>query len=347
MNFSKFKNVKVAVIGDLIADSYVYAETSRISREAPVLILKETKREISPGGAANLAMNIKAMGGQVTPIGSLGIGPHGGSVWKQFERVHIPVNNLILDERNKGRSIVKMRIMAGSHNTVSQQMLRIDRKPDALSQVVREKLTKSLNQVIGDVDALLVSDYGEGTIDNEMISLINEIALRKPVLVDSRYRIAKFENAFALVPNVDELRAATLNNDLDVAVNNLRARTSSQAILVTQGKNGLSVYANTDEVWESKHFEAYGSDEIADVTGAGDTVLSAFSLAVLSGESTTTAALLANIAGGIQVMKSGTAVVTNSELLGHWSAYHSAQTAPSKCNDPNCESKGCGDNCTC
>jgi len=283
MDFNKFKDKKIVVLGDMIADEYIYGETARISREAPVLILEQQHQEIRPGGAANVVANIKAMGGQPIPVGAVGGDDYGGYIWEYFRNNDISTQGLKIDEYKGHRTIVKTRLMAGSHNTVCQQVLRLDRKQDELRIQVRAAMEEEFYNLLKSADALVISDYGEGTIQDHIISNLHRLPAAVPIIVDSRYRIGSFEGCHTLIPNVDEIRAATLNNNIGVAITNLLERTRAANVLLKQGKNGItfaSVFASVGE--DRFSIDAYGPDEVADVTGAGDTVLAAYTLGMLS-----------------------------------------------------------------
>lgn len=317
MNFKKFKNKKVVVLGDMIADEYIYGETARISREAPVLILEQQDRRLKPGGAANVVANIRAMGGCPIPIGVVGGDDYGAFIWEYFRNNDISTEGLKIDERKGHRTIVKTRLMAGSHNTVCQQVLRLDRKPEDIHKKIMDAMEDTFYTLMDSADVVVVSDYGEHTIRDSVITNLKMFV--KPILVDSRYRISMFEGVHTLVPNVDEIRAATLNNDLQVAMSNLFDRTKPQHILLKRGKHGIKYGSKSGSCVS---YDAYGSDEVADVTGAGDTVLAAYALAIATDEPPSYAAQLANVAGGLQVTKAGTAVVTKDELKEHWESYN-------------------------
>jgi rfaE bifunctional protein kinase chain/domain len=313
-----FKGLPIAVLGDLIADVYISGTTSRISREAPVLIVREESREVRLGGAANVAANLSAMGGKPVPIGIVGADTEGERLLELLGQRGIPTDGILRTKEHF--TTTKTRVVAGGRNTVRQQMLRVDRVHEGPPTVQLQKaLVAELRQALDGVCGLIISDYGEGVVEE----LVREEALKEArgrdlvVLADSRRRIAEFKNLHALVPNEPELAAVTgidikHNADVERAGRELLARSNCRCLLLKRGRNGMGLFLPGQP---AKLIPAFGSVEVADVTGAGDTVLSTFALALTAKADPADAMLLANMAGGIKVTKSGTAVVTAQELL--------------------------------
>ncbi len=310
-----FSEQRLVVLGDLVADEYVSGTTSRISREAPVLIVREERRELRPGAAANAVANLRALGGAPRPVGLVGDDADGAALLRDLQQRDIDCSGIVSAPGR--RTARKTRILAGGRNTVRQQMLRLDRlaaKPDA---GLRAELVARLRAALDSAAGLVVSDYGEGVVADEVFAAVLAAARDGvPVFADSRFRIADFHGVAALTPNEPELAAATgIELDglaaVERAGRSLLERTGAAAALIKRGRAGMALLQPGAELVA---LPAFGSSEIADVTGAGDTVLAAWSLARAAGAAPIDAMRLANIAGGLQVTKAGTAVVTGEEL---------------------------------
>jgi D-glycero-beta-D-manno-heptose-7-phosphate kinase len=313
----QFKGKRIAVLGDLVADLYITGTTSRISREAPVMIVKEEGREMRPGGGANVVNNLRALGGVPVPVGLLGDDAPGLELLQRFKGWGISSAGILVDEDRF--TTTKTRVLAGGQNTVRQQMLRIDRLCDAPpSREVQEELVARLRKAVEGAAALVVSDYGEGVLSELVLQEVLSLSERRllPIFVDSRFRIHEFRGVEALTPNEPELSAAAgmdlcSEEALEKAGRRLIEKTNCQALLVKRGRNGMALFLRDRPVLK---IQAYGLAEVADVTGAGDTVISAFALARAAGASFEESMHLSNLAGGIKVTKSGTAVVEAEEL---------------------------------
>jgi rfaE bifunctional protein kinase chain/domain len=304
-------------IGDIVADEYVYGLTSRVSREAPVLILKFDSQTISLGGAGNAINNVRALGADVVPVGVLGDDLMGDQLLDIFEQKGVNTDTLI---RAKGKNTTtKTRILAGGLHTTKQQVIRVDKEnsryyPDD----VDEALLNNIKDNIDSVDGVIVSDYSHGVVSDRIIDFINGYALdnEKTIIIDSRHNFFKYKHVTSITPNepeVEELLNVSLegNEHVPYAGKELMERIQCDSVLITRGKKGMVIFERDKE---PVSIDIYGSDEVADVTGAGDTVISTFTLGITSSLLPTTAAKLSNLAGGIVVMKSGTAVVTVEEL---------------------------------
>ncbi len=312
----RFPDAKVVVLGDLVADEYVYGETERVSREAPVLIVRHEYSETKPGGAANAAANVASMRGQARTVGIVGRDAAGRALATQLARVGADTKGLVAFRDRCTET--KTRILAGGRSTTRQQMLRVDRaeeRPLRASQ--RARLREALHAACEGADAVMVSDYGSGLFDDPLIGDLQELAKRLPVCVDSRYRIAAFRGMTVSKPNEPELQAAIggrlrTPDDVERAGRALLDKLDSKALVVTRGRLGMSLF---ERKRPTLHIPVWGPDEAVDVTGAGDTVLAALSLALGVGAPFADAARLANIAGGIVVQKPGTATCSSTELL--------------------------------
>jgi rfaE bifunctional protein kinase chain/domain len=315
-----FAGVRVAVFGDLLADEFIYGQISRVSREAPVLILDYDSTEIVPGGAGNAANNIAALGGAAMSIGIAG-GDESGRRLLQKMRKAIDISNILRPRRLQ--TPTKTRILAGGVHSAKQQVVRIDRASrQALSDDDRRKLQSRLFAAMANVDALLVSDYGTGLVTPDIVAgaqrrLRSPGRRQPPVLIDSRYALLRYKGMTTCTPNeseVEHLLGIRIGDDLQVlekAGRELLRRTHAGAVLVTRGSRGMALFEPGEA---TKHISIHGSDQIADVTGAGDTVIATMTLALACGSTYEEAAHLANYAGGLVVMKRGTATVSAGEL---------------------------------
>jgi rfaE bifunctional protein kinase chain/domain len=312
-----FASKNVVVVGDLIADEYLYGKPSRISREAPVLILRFTSREVRLGGAANAAHNVQALGAIALPVGVLGHDSAGSEVRRLFAEKGISTEGVVGAE---GRlTPVKTRIMAGGYESTRQQVVRLDREPEpAIADPVEDALVAAVKTAGRSADAFLVSDYGYGAVTPRVFDTVLEAARARGavVTVDSRYDLPRFKGATAAAPNepeVEALAGVELGDEraLDKAGRAVLERLESRYLLVTRGSRGMALFEREGPV---TFMPIHGSDQIADVTGAGDTVISAFTVALATGAGAGEAAWLANVAGGVVVMKRGTATVSAAEL---------------------------------
>jgi rfaE bifunctional protein kinase chain/domain len=313
-----FSGKRIVVVGDLIADEYLYGKPARISREAPVLILRFTDREVRLGGAANAAHNVHALGATALPVGVLGRDPAGDEVMRLFGEAGISSEGV---SRAVGRlTPVKTRIMAGGYESTRQQVVRLDREPEpSLTGDVEARLIAAVQVAGSGADAFLVSDYGYGAVTARVFEAVLETARARGaiVAVDSRYDLPRFRGATAATPNepeVEALAGADLGDEhaLEKAGRVVLERLDSRYLLITRGSRGMTLLEREGPV---TFMPIHGSDQIADVTGAGDTVISAFTVALAAGAGAVEAAWLANVAGGVVVMKRGTAAVSPQELF--------------------------------
>jgi rfaE bifunctional protein kinase chain/domain len=290
---------------------------ARVSREAPVLILEYDSTEIVPGGAGNAANNVAALGGRVTLVSLVGRDEPGRRAERALLR-RVDRDGLV---RPAGfRTAVKTRILAGGIHSAKQQVVRIDRLSSRpVTDPERAALTRAAHRALARADAVLISDYGSGLVTP---ALARDLRARLhgrpiPVLVDSRYALTRYRGLTACAPNEAEVEQALglrIDDNLRVlerAGRQLLARTRMQSVIVTRGTRGMAVFENGRT---TVHIPIFGSDQIADVTGAGDTVMAALTLALAAGASVEQAARLANVAGGLVVMKRGTATVSGAEL---------------------------------
>src|SRR5277367_589310 len=314
-----FPRVTVTVVGDLVADEFIFGEISRVSREAPVLILKHRERTIVPGGRANAINNLADLGVNVLPVGLVGDDEAGRLLLKAFRHKRIPVSGVLKDKSYT--TVTKTRILAGMTHTARQQVVRIDREPETEpNRHLKRELVLAARQYARASDALLVSDYGYGAATPAILNAIRERGRLHgvPVILDSRYRFLEYSGAVAATPNepeVEEALGVRIGNDwtrLCSAGEQVMSRMKLQSLVITRGRDGMAAFAGKHKPVD---IPIFGSDQVTDVTGAGDTVIATFAAAIAAGASTEEAAHLANYAGGIVVMKRGTATVSQAELL--------------------------------
>jgi len=313
-----FPKTTVTVLGDLVADEFIYGEISRVSREAPVLILKHRERTVVPGGGANAINNLAALGVNVLPVGLVGDDEPGRLLLKAFRQRRIPLSGILKDKRYP--TVTKSRILAGQTHSARQQVVRLDREPDAVPDAhVTRELIFSARKFARASDALLVSDYGYGGATPQILNAVRTRDLTGlPITLDSRFRMLQYSGVTAATPNeaeVEEALGLRIGHDwarLTQAGEQLLNRMKLQALVITRGRDGMVAFERRRRPVD---IPISGTDEIADVTGAGDTVIATFTAALATGASPEDAAHLANHAGGIVVMKRGTATVSRDELL--------------------------------
>lgn len=314
-----FPNITVTVLGDMVADEFIFGEISRVSREAPVLILKHRERAVLPGGGANAANNLADLGINVLPVGVIGDDEPGRLLLKYFRHKRIAVSGVLKDKSYT--TVTKTRILAGMTHTARQQVVRVDREPHEApnSHLTRELYLAARNYAHAS-DALLVSDYGYGSATPALVT-----ALRKkgkigalPIVLDSRYRMLQYSGITAVTPNepeVEEALGTHIGQDLSKVISageQVMKHMQLQSLVITRGRDGMVAF---DRSHKPVDIPIFGSDQVTDVTGAGDTVIASFTAALAAGATTEEAAQLANYAGGIVVMKRGTATVSQEELL--------------------------------
>src|SRR6266852_124003 len=316
----RFTARTVVILGDSVADSFQYGEITRVSREAPVLILRHRESHIVPGGGANAANNFASLGARAIPVTAVGDDAEGNAIVALFREKKIDLSGVILV---KGwRTPTKSRFLAGWAHTVGQQVLRVDYEPESVLPVtIRRKLDQRLSASLRTAHALAVSDYGFGIATPEFVQRAS--AKRRSALLvtlDARYGLHRYAKAgiSAATPNEAELEAehhANIGQDTRELTRAGRVTLSEmklQSLLVTRGRHGAALFEPGDRLTQ---VPVHGSDQAVDVTGAGDTVLAAYTLALACGATPIEAAHIANIAGGLVVMNRGTATVSREELL--------------------------------
>jgi rfaE bifunctional protein kinase chain/domain len=314
----RFPKLRIVVFGDLIADEFVYGRVARVSREAPVLILEYDSTEILPGGAGNAANNAASLGGNVSVVGLIGRDEPGR---RMVSALPHNVARVRIVKPDDYRTPVKTRILAGGIHSAKQQVVRIDRKIEGVTDRHRAMVEHAVRAAVRRADAVLVSDYGSGLVAPRFVADLAAGIRRSrapvPVLIDSRYALTRYSRLTACTPNeseVEQVLGVTIDDQsrvLERAGRTLLKRTRMGAVLITRGSRGMALF---EPGKPTVHIPIYGSDQIADVTGAGDTVMATMTLALAAGGSFEEAARLANYAGGIVVMKRGTATVSSAAL---------------------------------
>lgn len=309
----EFNGRRVLVLADMVADVFVYGEISRVSREAPVLILSQQETQLVPGGGANAIHNLWTLGAKPLPVGIVGHDTEGLQLIEYFSSRGIDTAGI--RKVRSYRTPTKTRILAGAVHSQRQQVLRVDAGTPVKNSNHAQAIRRSLESRLKHADAVLISDYGYGTVTPTLVSTLG--TSRIPVTLDSRFVIGDYKGMTAATPNEPEVEATLgiqIGNDLEKlewAGRTLLRRLKHKAVLITRGKDGMALF---ERKRKTTHIPIYGTDEIVDVTGAGDTVIATFTLALAAGSSFKDAAKLANYAAGIVVMKHGTHAVTLEEL---------------------------------
>ncbi|UCC72703.1 MAG: hypothetical protein JSV86_20490 [Gemmatimonadota bacterium] len=312
---SAIKGNRIVVWGDIVADHTLYGDTSRISREAPVLILEKEWDNVAPGCAGNAIMNVAALGGIPIPVGVVGSDSMGKRLLRQLEKQAIDTS--YIETRAASETAIKMRVLAGGLHTVKQQVIRIDSGGDYQS-FSEAGIRKNLQAALRNADGVIVSDYGLGTVRSGTFAAL----LRKRSLlsvIDSRYSLDDFAGALSATPNepeLEELRRVEIGDDegvLEKAARDTLRNLSLEALLVTRGKKGMALFQSRKQRVD---IPVSRVQDIVDVTGAGDTVIAAYTLALAAGAPFEDAARLANVAAGVAVMKLGAAAPDAAEVRG-------------------------------
>jgi rfaE bifunctional protein kinase chain/domain len=313
----RFSEARIAVPGDLVADEYLYGETDRISREAPVLIVRYESNELKPGCGANAVANLCALGARVIPVGMVGDDETGARLRALLRDAGADVSGVLTASGHP--TATKTRVLAGGKNTRRQQMLRIDRDgPASPPPALLPRLLRALKEAARDADAVMVSDYGAGLFSAPVIEAVLALAASgKLVCADSRYRLAQYRGVAVAKPNeveLEQLAGRPLDGDLaaiEEAGRDLLRMLRARTLLVTRGRAGMMLLRPGAP---AALLPVHGSATAVDVTGAGDTVMAANTVALACGADPVDAARIANVAGALVVQKPGTATVTAAEL---------------------------------
>ena len=310
---SVFPGKTVVIIGDLVADQFLNGTISRVSREAPVFILRHDTTNTVPGAAANAAVNVASLGGKTILIGLTGADANGKMLLDSLFSHGVDCSGVTTTSDLS--TTTKVRVLAGQHYAARQQVIRIDYENSTeLSTALKEKLRENLAANADLADAIIVSDYNYGAVFPEIFNDARAIAERRsiPLIVDSRFRLAELSNATTATPNREEVEQILGENFTARDCSDLREKLGFEALLVTNGNRGMQLFESGKQPLQ---VDVVGSAEPVDVTGAGDTVIATYALGLASGLSFADAAHVANHAGGLVVMKKGTASITADELL--------------------------------
>lgn len=309
----RFATARVVLYGDLVLDRFVLGTPKRISREAPVIILRfEGQRDV-PGGGGNALANLGALGVDVVPVGAVGDDEPGEALLAALAKRGIETSTVL---RVPGyHTPTKVRVLGGGGSSLKHQMARYDIEDVLSDGAFRDEFVGRLESAARGAAAVAVSDYGYGAVSGDAIGRLAAVDHRW-VCLDSRYRIGSFAGVDGATPNLQELEASAgrpLRSDVDVvaAAEELRRRLGARFILATRGNRGMTLVVDGEAATQ---IPVFGTDEVADVTGAGDTVLAVLTAALAAGATPLEAAHLANYAGGLVVMKLGTATVTADEI---------------------------------
>ena len=308
----QFENARVLVVGDVMLDRYWFGDVHRISPEAPVPVLKVSRVDERPGGAANVARNIAALGAQATLLSVVG-NDEAGACLEKLLKEHANLNAL-LHRDGTISTIIKLRAVARH-----QQLLRIDFETPPSHEVLHAALADFRAQ-LPLAEVVILSDYGKGGLAHiaQMIEMAKEAG--KPVLVDPKGdNYARYKGATLLTPNRSEFREVAGSwqdeAELDTKAQNLRRELQLDALLITRSEDGMSLYREDGAQHEATH-----TREVFDVSGAGDTVIATLAVMLASGADMVDAMRVANRAAGIVVGKLGTAVVSREEIVQNMQA---------------------------
>lgn len=306
----------VVLLVDLVADVFVTGTPKRISREAPVLILSYQGERLAPGGGANAVANVAALGGRPLPLGVVGDDAHGRGLLDALAGLGVATEGIAV--RPGYRTPTKVRILGGGKHSIKQQIVRYDIEETlTLSEAERGRFDGLLRRWAGEARVAILSDYGYGAVEPAFLLRVRAALGEAATLVaDSRYRLGELVGVDGATPNEEEAEALSggaIDDDparLEEAGRRLLAKLGARFLLITRGSRGMSLF----RPGVSAHLPVSGTDQVADVTGAGDTVIGTFALALAAGATPLEAALLANYAGGVVVMKMGTATCSPEEL---------------------------------
>ncbi len=318
-NIEKLNEPRVLIIGDMGIDEMVYGDTERISREAPVLILRHSNTKIILGQAANAAHNLSTInGGKVSAIGLYGDDYYGPMLLDAFKKAGINTEYMVKDESRT--TTVKSRISGASFHSVTQQVVRIDRV-DATppSREIENKIIENIEKAMPEHDAVILSDYNIGLLSDRIIEQTISIAKKynKIVVADVQKDMARYKGVYALTPNQPDSEKAVgyFINDketLNKAGADILKMTQAQVLLLTRGSEGMAVFEQNKDLHTD--VPVFNKTNVFDVTGAGDTVVASFTLALASGAEPKYAAIIGNIAASIVIRSFGCATTTIEEM---------------------------------
>ena len=312
-------NAKILVIGDLALDEMIYGDTERISREAPVLILRHTHTNLILGAASNAAHNVSTInGGKVGVVGIVGNDYHANDLRGAFETAGVDCSHLVIDESRP--TVTKTRISGSCFQSITQQIVRIDRQSsEPISVDTENKILEKLEKAIPEYDGIILSDYHIGTLTDKVIQKAIELCknLNKIVIVDGQKNMERYKGITSMTPNLPDTQKHVgfyIKNDSDMQMAGkvLIKDTDAEFVLITCGEEGMAL-VNKDG--KMTRIPVFNKSKVFDVTGAGDTVTALYSLALTSGAEPVYAAILGNIAAGIVIKQFGCATTTIDELV--------------------------------
>ena len=315
-----FRGKRVLVIGDMVADEYLIGRPTRISREAPVLILELDEERTIPGGASNVAVNACSLGSEVFLAGVVGADLPGQKLRNAIEKLHMHQAGIITDQTRP--TSTKTRIMAGSPQIVQQHIVRLDRVDTSdIAEPSKGKIIDYIRAALPTIDAVVLSDYENGVISPEIIETCIPAAraLNKVIVVDSHGSLFRFQGVTALTPNQPEAESSlgitiTTQAELNAAGQRLLDGSNARGVLITRGSEGMSLFELGKPPLHLPIYPLPNTSEIVDTNGAGDTVAATFTLALTAGASMSEAAYLANAAAALVVRRLGAASNTPEEL---------------------------------
>ncbi len=305
-----FTDIPIAVVGDMVADLYIYGVPQRVSREAPVLVLTWEGEDLIPGGAANTANNLAALGARVHPVGLVGKDREGAAVIDYFDERGVDTSGLI--EVGGWRTITKTRVLAGAPTRQKHQLVRIDHEPQgAIPAHAHTEILAMVREIAPAMKGFVFSDYGYGAATPGVAAMLEGVRV-----ADSRAHITDYQGFTAITPNDEEVAAAvghpvTTEGQVRKAGKTLLEKSGVENVVITRGNQGMALF----EKGGGELFLAVsGSEEVTDVTGAGDTVTGVLALALAAGATPADATRLANHAAGLVVARAGAATLTRDEL---------------------------------
>lgn len=317
-SIKKLNGIKMLVIGDLAIDEMIYGDTERISREAPVLILAHTHTNIILGGASNAAHNLATLNNaKVSVIGLYGDDYHAPILKEAFKKANINTEYMVLDKSRP--TTVKTRISGACSQSITQQIVRIDRQSkEFVSPEIEEKLIENIKKAIPEHDGVILSDYHLGTLTQKVIDTTIEYAkkYKKTVCVDAQKDLDRFKGVTTLTPNQPDTEKfigyfIKSEDDLMKAGKEMLSKTSADNVLITRGEHGMAVFEKSGE---HHIIPAFNKTKVFDVTGAGDTVIASYSLALTAGLKPEIAAVIGSIAASIVIRSFGCATTTLEEI---------------------------------
>ena len=318
-HINNMSNAKILVVGDLALDEMIYGDTERISREAPVLILQHTHTNYILGGAANAAHNVSAINnGNVSVIGIVGNDYQANDLKEALKAAKIDYKSLVTDSARK--TITKTRISGSCSQSITQQIVRIDRQTNTpISKETEDKLIKKIEKLLPEHNAVILSDYHLGTLTDGIINTVVKLAKKNniPVIVDAQKDLNRYTGVTSMTPNLPDTQKHVgffLKNKADfiLAGNKIIKETNCEYVLITCGSEGMVVIEKNSNY---TRIPVFNKSKVFDVTGAGDTVTALFTLAIAAGAEPVYAAIIGNIAAGIVVKQFGCATTTIEEIL--------------------------------